>query len=523
MFSRYIIRSKTLAGWDIPQGNSYFSLQLPYNWWFFGLDLSLEDDIDIDQLSYFIRIYTTRINKNDSIIVGTHQPTWLLAWYNGSIEPKNLTILLNNYLKNQCIIRIAGDIHNYIRHTKIIIKNKNSITTSLSSPLHLIVSGGGGAFLHPTSPFFYTIMYNCGILYKPISCFPTVSTSLWLSFGNIIKFRKKNWRFDLVGGLLYFFLVFTVIPICNITNTLPKYTNLSTYIINLLLWWKDTIIKCIILTIKSTGISFFVLLFGYLASYSILPNFTFPKRIFISTIHVLFHLIAAFTCALILEYILEIATNVYGFGSNNIHSLYYTYTNHETLLFPDPNNVRITLERITFGFYPACIRWLMTIFDIAEYCAHMRDITCKNYSNIHNLSRLQIIFYYITFLLYYSVLSIPIFSTILGAYLCISIIFFNIHWDEGFSSLRIPHYKSFLRFCITPDGTLHCFCIAVDRVASSWVQDPRWKNSSSSSSTTTDSYKKKFPSRWMSQPADCYNPRIIDYFTAPPLSSSLSI
>lgn len=39
---------------------------------------------------------------------------------------------------------------------------------------------------------------------------------LQISLSNIVKFRKKNWRFDIVGGLVYFILVFSLFPQCKI-------------------------------------------------------------------------------------------------------------------------------------------------------------------------------------------------------------------------------------------------------------------------------------------------------------------
>jgi hypothetical protein len=45
-------------------------------------------------------------------------------------------------------------------------------------------------------------------------CLPILC--LQISLSNIVKFRKKNWRFDIVGGLVYFILVFSLFPQCKI-------------------------------------------------------------------------------------------------------------------------------------------------------------------------------------------------------------------------------------------------------------------------------------------------------------------
>jgi hypothetical protein len=35
---------------------------------------------------------------------------------------------------------------------------------------------------------------------------------LQIAWGNILEFRKKNWRFDVIGGVVYFVLVFSMFP-----------------------------------------------------------------------------------------------------------------------------------------------------------------------------------------------------------------------------------------------------------------------------------------------------------------------
>lgn len=36
--------------------------------------------------------------------------------------------------------------------------------------------------------------------------------ALQIALGNILKFRKKNWQFDFIGGIIYFLLVFSMFP-----------------------------------------------------------------------------------------------------------------------------------------------------------------------------------------------------------------------------------------------------------------------------------------------------------------------
>ena len=59
-------------------------------------------------------------------------------------------------------------------------------------------------------------------------------------------------------------------------------------------------------------------------------------------------------------------------------------------------------------------------------------------------------------------------STILGAYLFISLTFFGRHANEAFSSLSIPDYKNFLRMRIEANGDLTVFPIGLRRVPRKW-------------------------------------------------------
>ncbi len=53
-YQRHILHKGWLGGWLMPQEASYFALQLPHGWWFFGFDLALDEDIDLCQFRYGI-------------------------------------------------------------------------------------------------------------------------------------------------------------------------------------------------------------------------------------------------------------------------------------------------------------------------------------------------------------------------------------------------------------------------------------------------------------------------------------
>lgn len=48
------------------------------------------------------------------------------------------------------------------------------------------------------------------------------------------------------------------------------------------------------------------------------------------------------------------------------HTLYEWYRSMESEHFPDPTGLRSRLEQWTLGLYPACIKYLMSAFDVPE-------------------------------------------------------------------------------------------------------------------------------------------------------------
>lgn len=182
------------------------------------------------------------------------------------------------------------------------------------------------------------------------------------------------------------------------------------------------------------------------------------------------------------------------------HSLYQWYRTVESEHFPDPTGLRARIEQWTFGLYPACIKYLMSAFDVPEVrkrtllnhwdsfvlstfssfyicgdtesnCQVMavtRNTICKN--GMASLSRGGAVIYYASVFLYFWVFSTPVVSLVFGSYLYICINWFHLHFDEAFSSLRIANYKAFTRFHIKPDGDVEVFTLAVDKVRSQcWI------------------------------------------------------
>jgi len=132
--NQFCYETSSFGGWRCRQQRSYFALQLPYRWWFWGIDVALGDSLDVAQRNYFRDVAAEQMQKGDKVIIVLHAPDWFKPEY------KALTLICQHAREKGaevCAI-IAGDLHHYTKYV------------SESTKLQLITSGGGGAFTHPT-------------------------------------------------------------------------------------------------------------------------------------------------------------------------------------------------------------------------------------------------------------------------------------------------------------------------------------------------------------------------------------
>lgn len=498
-FMRYVCHKSWLGGWFLPQKKSYFALQLPKGWWIFGLDLALHGDIDVYQFKFFADLCRNKVGGYDSVIVVTHEPNWLLDWYWNETTGKNVSHLIQEYLNGRCKLRMAGDLHHFMRHSA----TRSDKPTFVQ---HLLVNGCGGAFLHPTHVFKNFERFS-GTTYECKAAYPSFDDSSGIALGNILKFRKKNWQFDIIGGFIYFILVFSMFPQCNLVHILNEETwsgRLKSF--------SSTIWSALLYIFEHSYVSSVGSLTLLMASYSFVPSkLTRKKRAIIGGLHVLAHLTAALLLMLLLELGIEICIRNHLLATSGYHTLYDWYRSMESDHFPDPTGLRARLEQWTLGLYPACIKYLMSAFDVPEVMAVTRINICKN--GMMSLSRSVLIMYYTSVFIYFWIFSTPVVSLIFGSYLYICINWFHIHFDEAFSSLRIANYKSFTRFHIKKDGDLEIFTLAVDKVPKGWKLDPKWEAEVRGRHQL--SHHRRYPSKWRSasSPDPVTSVRVVDHFT----------
>ncbi|XP_048130397.1 uncharacterized protein LOC115757389 isoform X3 [Rhodamnia argentea] len=498
-FMRYICHKSWLGGWFMPQRKSYFALQLPKGWWVFGLDLALHCDIDVYQFSFFSELVKNKVADDDSVIIMTHEPNWLLDWYCNDVSGKNVSHLICDYLKGRCKLRIAGDLHYYMRHSYV----------PSGSPVyvqHLLVNGCGGAFLHPTH-VFCNFKRFCGATYETKAAYPSFEDSSRIALGNILKFRKKNWQFDIIGGIIYFVLTFSMFPQCKL-NHIFKDDSFSGHLRSFFF----TVWTAFKYMLEHSYVSLAGALLLLIAAITFVPSkVSRKKRVMIGVLHVSVHLTAALILMLLMELGVETCIRHNLLATSGYHTLYQWYREAESEHFPDPTGLRARLERWTLGLYPACIKYLMSAFDVLEVMAVTRTNICKK--GLASLSRGGAAIYYVSVFLYFWVFSTPVVSLVFGSYLYICINWLHIHFDEAFSSLRIANYKAFTRFHINSDGDLEVYTLAVDKVPKEWKLDPDWDGEPKQPQQL--SHLKKFPSKWSSA-APLQDPvntvRIVDHF-----------
>ncbi|CAL9226515.1 unnamed protein product [Arabidopsis halleri] len=498
-FMRYVCHKSWLGGWFMPQKKSYFALQLPKGWWVFGLDLALHGDIDVYQFNFFSELVKEKVRENDAVIIITHEPNWLLDWYWKDDTGKNMRHLIFDFLKGRCKLRMAGDLHHYMRHS----------CTQSDGPVHvphLLVNGCGGAFLHPTHVFrSFSKFY--GASYESKSAYPSFDDSSRIALGNILKFRKKNWQFDFIGGIIYFLLVFSLFPQCKLGHIL-RGDSFSGHLGSFF----GTVWSSFVYVIEQSYVSFTGVLMLLITAIMFVPSkISRRKRLLIGILHVSAHLTAALILMLLLELGIEICIQHKLLATSGYHTLYQWYKSVENEHFPDPTGLRDRIEQWTFGFYPACIKYLMSAFDIPEVMAVTRTNICRE--GMESLSRSGAAIYYASVFLYFWVFSTPVVSLVFGSYLYISINWLHIHFDEAFSSLRIANYKSFTRFHIKPDGDLEVFTLGVDKVPKEWKLDKDWD--AEPRSTVKMSHHRRFPSKWCAttlQQDPVNTVKIVDHF-----------
>jgi len=141
-------RAAHLGSWITSlQRRSYFAIHLGDNWWIWGFDSQLGEDVDQPQADYFVTV-ARKMPPNPKVIICASVPTWLKASISARDDAERNRFYrgldyIAGIVRDECPgakvpLVLAGDLHHYTRYV-----DKESGT-------NFINAGGGGAFLHPT-------------------------------------------------------------------------------------------------------------------------------------------------------------------------------------------------------------------------------------------------------------------------------------------------------------------------------------------------------------------------------------
>ncbi len=141
-------RTKTFGAFEPEQKRSYCVIHLAHGWQIWCVDIQLVTNIDDAQFEFFRR-HSETLTESSKVLLCAAEPDRVYG--NLSSRPLRFSLIrirrLVHLRKAKLPAIIAGDVHNYQRYEEE--------REHLGKPYtrHHIVTGGGGAFLHPTHGF----------------------------------------------------------------------------------------------------------------------------------------------------------------------------------------------------------------------------------------------------------------------------------------------------------------------------------------------------------------------------------
>jgi len=606
-YSRFIIGRDWLGGWLMPQERSYFALKLQKGWWLLAADLGLSADVDLEQFKFFADVASS-MDESDAVIIVTHEPHWVLdSEYNADqLAEENLRELMDTHLKGKVRLRLAGDLHHYTRHSPVFSSSpplpKTSIRSiSLTDRGHcydatrsvatndpeLIVSGGGGAFLHGTHTFRkYVNVGESQQKYKRVCCYPDEKTSTRLGWINMLHFRFRNWRLDIIWAIAAFGISSSLFPLCGIYKNYLEHAH-DQGPFTLLFWLVRTLWALFCQIFRTGRVSLFFTLAVSWALFALTDTKPKPKvRLLLGLGHAAAHVIVSLSCLVLIQCLVEwivadgIVTvasqssktsavavdHIHGQGTKDLASCLYDEFNEHwsqvlanftgNLTQSDSNstmNIASALpdgedfsqmsavERMHSYAFEAgkdVLAWLLNMsllsstlyfFDLPGLIATkhygMCEILCagdgvecmisSDPTKFLLVDRMTLTVYLLGTFLYFAIMAVPTAGNVFGTWLALMLNVFKTQYNEGFSSLRIPHWKNFCKIHIDDNGDLEVYALGLHRVPRRWVRDADWRGERNNLDGTP-SWSVDKPSKWVPlHKSKKFTPQVVDYIRIP--------
>ncbi len=149
-FVRRFCHGRSLGAFRTKQRRSYWIVELGEGWEIWAADIQLGRDVDATQFQFFTR-RAESLDENTRVILCAAEPE-IVSGRRAATDRLGITFdKLQGLVEEsgaRVPLRLGGDVHNYQRYE---VTRKTESGASYRQVQ--IVSGGGGAFLHPTHAF----------------------------------------------------------------------------------------------------------------------------------------------------------------------------------------------------------------------------------------------------------------------------------------------------------------------------------------------------------------------------------
>ncbi|GET88101.1 metallo-dependent phosphatase-like domain-containing protein [Leishmania tarentolae] len=505
-YRKYILERTWIGGWLMPQRSSFFVLRLPHNWFVLCGDTGNMQDIDVAQRNYFLDVIEKYMDAESCVILAAHEPGWV---YDSMLHKPELTqpelAKVAEALGTRLRLRLAGDIHHYSRHTP---RDANSEAATL------VVSGGGGAFLHGPRN---TPVVSQKTAYQRACAFPARNTLPTL-LSRLLGFRVINWKFDFFIGVFSFLVVVSLLPqsIKDVrgdaeSNPLRSLPDAAAA------WWERVCIY--VVTLFNKGIASVLATLVFFAAFAAAgaeKNTPAWMRLLHSsfwtflTVFVCCGMLAYLICTL--QYMMDNDMLVSADGhwgsavEDQVRASVDSLLNHtqQVLGGPHASVTARELQRLQTSLYgSSLVRWCgvaLRCLDPFEMLAYLSEkVSLPEMGTFaENASRLDEVLYYLYFVFFYWILVTPLVSFVIGSYLMCCVTFFDSLFDATYSAFQIEECKHFVRFRLdAATRELHAYVIIMSHVPKSWCWDAAYqKEISSESVRAAPPHLRAYPSRW---------------------------
>ncbi|GET88102.1 metallo-dependent phosphatase-like domain-containing protein [Leishmania tarentolae] len=533
-YRKYILERTWIGGWLMPQRSSFFVLRLPHNWFVLCGDTGNMQDIDVAQRNYFLDVIEKYMDAESCVILAAHEPGWVLDAMERDDKARQPELnRVVEALGTRLRLRLAGDIHHYSRHTP---RDANSEAATL------VVSGGGGAFLHgPRND----VVISQGTTYVRACAFPHQNTFMNMA-SRLWGFRVINWKFDLVVGFLCFVLLLSVLPLPMeldvnrrgaIGNDRSKMRLAQVF--SLWVGYTTEIMSHVIMrgVISLFSFVFFLVCFSFAGADRHAPllwrlcyggGWAFAVLLCCSGAMAFLHVQLLY---LMSHDLLQSAEGYWGTElENHLVLIVNALVDHLRHITGGEaswvsRHLRGTHELVLAIIPTGWLRVLLRCFDPFESLGFLSMAVSGGEVARFSAaaSRLQIVLYYVYVLFFYWVLITPVVSVLIGMFLLFSVTTFDYMYDATYSAFQMEEYKHFLRFRL--DATtreLHGYVVALQKPSKVYQLDRSylWSLTGPGLEQHRPPHLKQYPSRWepVLSDARCKRPmtEVLEHFTVAP-------